>query len=499
MTEFLNKDVPIANAVNVNGGDLYPWMVVKAGGGTSEFSEIRMRGPIYDENGNEISGGSSSSGSTTSLIWRPGGTEAPGIITTTLSSQVNAKIISSPELKILYLDDSVQPITMTTAINCDNRVEVVPFLYRSTQQNENLTINLSKGTTGILGGSFYNCPSARNIFFAVADDIGQPVFKYTSTGGGFSSNLTNITISGNSAGLTPYIEININSSHWTLNLKNVSIPDKSTTSPAILLSTTGTATGPLLILADSFTVLPIKATAISSDVQTDVILSGGITSYQLNAPQTNTSTFSYSSLSPKNIESNDSIGGAIIQKVLPLVDNPNQLKDTMYDMINCIKQMSMFTYGDFRGNINDQILLPNVPQDINLNGHTFVISEFGANNLRPDIQMANRLNFITSSIGGIRATIEYHFTIVVVANAGNSDLNIYLELDGVEQLGRKVFELPNAGQTFTTSGLILIRNQWIIGQNATFRIELTSGDANINVTEGTLMGKPIPFNTLSFP
>ena len=52
MTDFLNIDVPVANGQTTPyGGTLYPWMRVLAGAGQSEFSGIRMRGAIYDKNG----------------------------------------------------------------------------------------------------------------------------------------------------------------------------------------------------------------------------------------------------------------------------------------------------------------------------------------------------------------------------------------------------------------------------------------------------------------
>lgn len=62
MTEYINiTHRPGQDGVMVglpgNQGMLYRWMRVLAGG-TSEFSEVRMRGPIYDKNGLEILSGS---------------------------------------------------------------------------------------------------------------------------------------------------------------------------------------------------------------------------------------------------------------------------------------------------------------------------------------------------------------------------------------------------------------------------------------------------------
>lgn len=67
MTEYINKTHdPGADGQNYgippNDGDLYQWQRILAGGGTSEFSEIRMRGPIYDKNGVELIGGGGGGG-----------------------------------------------------------------------------------------------------------------------------------------------------------------------------------------------------------------------------------------------------------------------------------------------------------------------------------------------------------------------------------------------------------------------------------------------------
>lgn len=48
-------------------GTLYSWMRVLAGGGSSQFSEIQMRGPIYDKLGVEILGGGGGGGSLSTL------------------------------------------------------------------------------------------------------------------------------------------------------------------------------------------------------------------------------------------------------------------------------------------------------------------------------------------------------------------------------------------------------------------------------------------------
>jgi len=62
MTEYISiTHVPGADSVLTGlpgqQGLLYNWVRILAGGGTSQFSEVRMRGPIYDKNGVEILGG----------------------------------------------------------------------------------------------------------------------------------------------------------------------------------------------------------------------------------------------------------------------------------------------------------------------------------------------------------------------------------------------------------------------------------------------------------
>ena len=72
MTEYLSKTHTPGQDGALTGlpgqqGLLYAWMRVLAGGGTSEFSEVRMRGPIYDKNGVEILGGGGGGGSLSTL------------------------------------------------------------------------------------------------------------------------------------------------------------------------------------------------------------------------------------------------------------------------------------------------------------------------------------------------------------------------------------------------------------------------------------------------
>ena len=65
MAQFIdyNIAVPLSSAVTTDyGGTGYNWMAIRAFGGESEFSDIRMRGPLYDKFGNEILGGGGGTG-----------------------------------------------------------------------------------------------------------------------------------------------------------------------------------------------------------------------------------------------------------------------------------------------------------------------------------------------------------------------------------------------------------------------------------------------------
>ena len=68
MTDFINNEVPVIDA-DANGN--YPWIRIRAGGGISSFSEIKMAGPIYDQYGNLILGGGTGSINYVDLTFNP--------------------------------------------------------------------------------------------------------------------------------------------------------------------------------------------------------------------------------------------------------------------------------------------------------------------------------------------------------------------------------------------------------------------------------------------
>ena len=75
----VNTPVPAASAVTTPyGGTGYSWQRALMFGGTSEFSEIRMRGPLYDKFGAEILSGATGSEGLTGATGATGPTGVPG-------------------------------------------------------------------------------------------------------------------------------------------------------------------------------------------------------------------------------------------------------------------------------------------------------------------------------------------------------------------------------------------------------------------------------------
>lgn len=123
MTDFLNIDVPVADGQpTAYGGSLYPWMRVLAGGGQSEFSGIRMRGAIYDKNGNEILGGSGPVTAVgTQLTYKPGGVQNPPIYNdfNALMTEVASNQADNVQTTII-MDASLAPVVITQSYDMSN-------------------------------------------------------------------------------------------------------------------------------------------------------------------------------------------------------------------------------------------------------------------------------------------------------------------------------------------------------------------------------------------
>ena len=106
MADFINNEVPIIDS-DSNGN--YPWMRIRAGGGISSFSEVKMAGPIYDQYGNLILGGGTGSINYVDLTYRPNAVDPNppiysdfNILYSAIQSNTTKSIITR-----LWLDDSL--------------------------------------------------------------------------------------------------------------------------------------------------------------------------------------------------------------------------------------------------------------------------------------------------------------------------------------------------------------------------------------------------------
>jgi len=202
MADFLNVAVPIANGDLIGGGYLYPWMRVMAGGGTSEFSGIRMRGELRDSAGVLITGGGSGGGNPTSIVWRPSVTPSTDpVIFSGNSTDLNAYIMAHDELCEVFVEtsDGDDVVVVNSVVDCRDRVKftgrrtglVTPYPVLSFEGQGSFlnpmgfeTISLFEGGGSIStmvringnGGtknvSFNNCQVQRTVdhsFFSVGD------------------------------------------------------------------------------------------------------------------------------------------------------------------------------------------------------------------------------------------------------------------------------------------------------------------------------------------
>ncbi len=133
MAQFIdaNINVPDGSVTTTPfGGVGYNWQRALMFGGTSEFSEIRMRGPIYDKNGNEIlAGGGGSGAPATSVIWQASGTVAPGYVIGD-SATLLAYLVANPTVNNVYCNDQngTAPLQIDTVLNLNITGASAPYV-----------------------------------------------------------------------------------------------------------------------------------------------------------------------------------------------------------------------------------------------------------------------------------------------------------------------------------------------------------------------------------
>jgi len=124
--DYLNKNIAVTNGVPTGSPavDLYPWMSVKAGT-TSYFSEIRMKGPIYDQNNQIITGGGGGGGNLPiAVLWQPSGTIVDPAVVTGNCSVLAQYLIDNPQICTIYIDNTFAECDVDVELNLDYRIAI---------------------------------------------------------------------------------------------------------------------------------------------------------------------------------------------------------------------------------------------------------------------------------------------------------------------------------------------------------------------------------------
>lgn len=124
--DYLNKNIAVTNGVPTGSPavDLYPWMSVKAGT-TSYFSEIRMKGPIYDQNNQIITGGGGGGGNLPiAVLWQPSGTIVDPSVVTGNCSVLAQYLIDNPQIVTIYIDNTFSEATVDVVLDLNYRIAI---------------------------------------------------------------------------------------------------------------------------------------------------------------------------------------------------------------------------------------------------------------------------------------------------------------------------------------------------------------------------------------
>ena len=152
--DYLNRNIAVTNGVPTGSPpvDLYPWMSVKSGA-TSYFSEVRMKGPIYDKFNVEIlgGGGPSGTGQTVQYVYRPNepSPQSPvyasfnDLMTAVTQNQANSVTTE------IIIDDSIAP----AVINGNYNMSLCILKSKDLNITSRTDLQLNGTLTNLLGAS----------------------------------------------------------------------------------------------------------------------------------------------------------------------------------------------------------------------------------------------------------------------------------------------------------------------------------------------------------
>lgn len=238
MTEFINKNVEVPDASRVvtlgappvGGVALYSWQRVRAGGGNSYFSGLRMAavdnavpgldGKIYDRFNNEILGGGGGGGDVVlplTIWWQPGGTNATNANNKVVgnATTLNAFLVANPSVKNVYVDTSVtNPAVIDIEIDCDYRVGFIGYNDRANGANFKPTILFSSS------GSLLNCPELVDLNLTLDGGNVDACLKYvtpSAVGTDLQSvNWNGIFVAENGNNANPYLLVTFNQTNFNM-------------------------------------------------------------------------------------------------------------------------------------------------------------------------------------------------------------------------------------------------------------------------------------------
>jgi hypothetical protein len=319
MTDFINVNVPIANGVTTPyGGIVYPWMRISAGS-TSDFTEVRMRGPIYDKNGVEILGGGGGGGlatitnvgggagtifkdiapagnanlktilggtdinitnntdeilitytggggggivgAFTDVWWQPTGTNPTSLVNKVIgdAAALNLYLNANTQTKRILVDTSIQnPAIVNVPLNCFNRVSIEAL--------DELAVplpDLHYAISCTASGTIVDCPYFRNIEIRTAGSVPALSYNFGSISPAAQFiTFENSSVTGNQTDAQHWMDVLFaNPGQVVMYLKNTVFGLKDAPNAAVISSGTGTLQ---FALVDNVSSLPAGVDYISS-------------------------------------------------------------------------------------------------------------------------------------------------------------------------------------------------------------------------------------------
>ena len=479
--EYLNVNNAPDPSSYPNG--TYSWMRVLAGAKGSRINGLTMESNL-DMNGFQIlnSGGGGGPGGVylkDSVIWRPGGTIAEGVVVSTSSADINNLIATNLQLKVIYVDTTVGTPTVNSVIDCDNRIELSAFKPVAATADPSATIVF----TG--AGNLLNPARLLQLNFQ-ANNASGPILSFNNSA--TLNQFVDIRLCAFETNNTqPLVSFTTSAGKDTrVYVEGSLIPVLASPSPSV----TSTGAGNLIIAVEDGTTLGNSGASnfFSSATPTPItciVSSQGVCPF---ITQTNASSYTVSLLNANVVKASDVINTSI----LTTGTTANTfIGATVQDMVNAFKILNSFGFMSFFANTASNIFgvgggtqEPNMTGTISPTLVNYGNADYSARSLPPShFQCKTHKNIL----------IEANYYITVISQSGNVNMTFYFQVDGAINRAYGVFdiEMPPTGQSICVP-CKFYQPAWRAGGFLGRFYMQANGEITVNVKEFVATSKTLP-------